>query len=146
VPPTRPTEPLNAPPVPRQPLAGPVVAEPMVERLPPEPPPRGPWGDTAWAPIVTGLLALIVGGLIGYAVGKGESNETRRGSAVTQTVTNTKTVVHPVVRTDTVTSKTVTQTPAPANPASEERLAEAETKLRKLERENEELKRQQESN
>jgi hypothetical protein len=118
----------------------------MVERLPPEAPPSGPWGETAWAPIITGLLALIVGGLIGYAVGKGETSESRSGPAITHTVTSTQTVTHPVVRTDTVTSKTVTQTPAPANQANEERLTEAETKLRKAERENEELKRQQEAN
>ncbi|HEY4451722.1 MAG TPA: hypothetical protein VGN13_09035 [Solirubrobacteraceae bacterium] len=84
--------------------------------------------------------------MIGYLVGKGENGEAQRGPAVTHTVTNTTTVPKTVVRTDTVTSNTVTQTPAPANKANEERLTEAEAKVRKLERENEELKRQQEGN
>jgi hypothetical protein len=40
----------------------------------------------------------------------------------------------------------VTQTPAPANSANEERRTEAEADLRRVERENEELKRQAEEN
>jgi len=41
-----------------------------------------------------------------------------------------------------VTVKTVKETPAPANQANEARLREAESNLRKLEKENQELKRQ----
>jgi hypothetical protein len=123
----------------------PVVERP-VERLPPEPP-EGPWWDNPWPAVLTGILGLIVGGLVGYAVGgKGETvTESNRnaGPAVTHTITKTTTVVHPkvVVRTNTVTAKTVTQTPAPANAESEQRLSTAEASLRKAERENEELKR-----
>ena len=54
----------------------------------------------------------------------------------------TTTVEHPVTQTNTVTASTVTQTPAPANQANEERRTEAETNLRKAEKENQELKRQ----
>jgi hypothetical protein len=44
--------------------------------------------------------------------------------------------------TNTVTSTTVKETPSPANQSNEERLREAEADLRKVERENRELKRQ----
>jgi hypothetical protein len=95
------------------------------------------------------VLCLIVGALLGYAIGhnKGEgASGERQGARVSapRTVTRTTTVVHPkvVVRTDTVTASTVTQTPAPVNSANEERRTEAEADLRRAERENEELKRQ----
>jgi hypothetical protein len=126
-----------------------VPAEPVLERerLPPELPPEGPWWENPWPAIVTGVLCLIVGGLIGYAIGhNGEAS--REGQAARagapSTVTRTATVVRPkvIVRTDTVTASTVTQTPAPANTANEERRTEAEADLRRVERENEELKRQ----
>jgi hypothetical protein len=146
-PPTQPTRPLGAPatttPVARE---APVVERP-VERLPPQPPADGPWWENPWPAVLTGILGLIVGGLVGYAVGgKGETvTEAQRnaGPAITHTVTQTTTVVHPkvVVRTNTVTQKTVTQAPPPANAEGEQRLSTAEASLRKAERENEELKR-----
>jgi hypothetical protein len=129
-----------------------VATQPVVERLPGELPPEGPWWDNPWPAIVTGILGLIVGGLIGYAIGnKGETvSEAQRNArtGIAQTVTHTTTVVRPkvVVRTNTVTAKTVTQTPAPANAANEERRTEAEANLHRVERENEELKRQTEEN
>lgn len=129
-------------------MVAPVAAQPVVERLPPELPPEGPWWENPWPAILTGVLCLIVGGLIGYAIGhkgEGASGERRDARlASPQTVTRTETVVRPkvVVRTDTVTDSTVTQTPAPANSANEERRTEAEADLRRSERENEELKRQ----
>ena len=46
------------------------------------------------------------------------------------------------MQTNTVTASTVTQAPAPANQANEERRTEAETKLRTAEAENRELKEQ----
>jgi hypothetical protein len=123
----------------------PVAPPPVVERLPPE----GPWWENPWPAIVTGVLCLIVGGLIGYAIGhkgEGAAGERQGRLATPRTVTRTATVVRPkvVVHTDTVTASTVTQTPAPANSANEERRteAEAEADLRRVERENEELKRQ----
>jgi hypothetical protein len=151
-PPTQPTQPLGSAVPPRQPLAAPVVAQPVVERLPPELPPDGPWWDNPWPAILTGLLCLIVGGLIGYAIGgKGETvteAQRERRAAITHTVTHTTTVVRPkvVVHTNTVTARTVTQTPAPVNSANEERRTEAEANLRRAERENSELKRQAEEN
>lgn len=151
-PPTQPTQPLNPAAAPQRPVAVPVASQPVVERLPPELPPEGPWWDNPWPAIVTGILGLIVGGLLGYAVGgKGETvTEAQRGprTAIAHTVTHTTTVVRPkvVVHTDTVTAKTVTQTPAPVNSANEERRTEAEANLRRAERENEELKRQAEEN
>jgi hypothetical protein len=64
---------------------------------------------------------------------------------VTHTVTNTTTVEHPktVVQTNAVT--TIKETPAPANQANEERRREAEANLRKVEKENQELKKQLEA-
>lgn len=147
-PPTQPTQPLN----PRVAQPAPVVTQPVVERYPPELPLEGPWWDNPWPAIVVGILGLIAGGLLGYALGgKGETvTEGRSGprAAITRTVTHTTTVVHPtvVVRTNTVTARTVTQTPAPANSTREERRSEAEANLRRVERENEELKRQAEEN
>jgi len=111
-------------------------------------PPTQPTERLATPAILIGILALIVGGVVGYAIGnKGEtSTEAQRGGgpAITDTITHTTTVVKPkvVVRTNTVTANTVTQTPAPANSQNEERRIEAETNLRRAERENEELKRQ----
>ena len=86
---------------------------------------------------MTGLLGLLVGGLIGYLVGhSGESTKTvANGPAVTHTVTSTKTVPGPT-KVETVTQKTVTQ--APPSPEAERKLEEAEEKVSKLERENEE--------
>ncbi len=141
-PPAPPTQPLGAPVQPVVPVAHAAYAEPVVERLPPE----GPWWENPWPAIVTGIIALIVGGLIGYAIGdRGESSsEAQRAGApaVTRTVDHTTTVVHPKVVVHTVTSNTVTQTTSPANAENEQRRSEAETNLRKAERENEELKRQ----
>jgi hypothetical protein len=138
---TQPTERLGAPvpPPPRTPRPGPPPAQQgAVERehAPYEPPPERPWWSTPGGLFAVLLVALLLGGLVGYAIGKGsEGSGTSAPHTVTNTVTSTQ--VH------TVTSKTVTQ--APANQANEERRVEAETKARKLERENEELKRQAEA-
>jgi len=72
--------------------------------------------------------------------GNGEGSNAARGPALTRTVTST--VVRPkvVVRTITVMSGTVNQ--APPNAANEQRRVEAEATAHKLERENEELRRQ----
>jgi hypothetical protein len=118
------------------------VEPPVVERLPPALPPEERWWGNPWPAILTGLLALIVGGVIGYAVGdKGETSPERGGreAPVARTVTNTTTVPKVVVQTNTVTAP---QTPSSANQGNEERRTEAETNLRKAERENQELKRQ----
>lgn len=148
LPPTRPTEPLTPRAVPRQPVVA-VPVEPLVERLPPDLSPEGPWWANPWPAILTGVVCLIAGGLIGYALGNKKETvvASERGSAgITHTVTHVATVVHPkvVVHTDTVTASTVTQTPSPANAESETRRREAEAEVRKLERENEQLTRQQE--
>jgi hypothetical protein len=116
------------------------VAPPLIERVPPVLPPD-PWWANPWAAVLTGIIGLLLGGLIGYAVhGNGEGSSTARRPALTRTVTST--VVRPkvVVRTNTVTSSTVTQ--APPNAANEQRRVEAEATAHKLERENEELRRQ----
>src|ERR1700693_2507623 len=104
-------QPLGTPVPPTQPPAVPVVAHPAVDRLPPRLPPESPWWDNPWPAIVIGILGLVVGGLLGYALArKGETvTEARgRGPAVTRTVTNTTTVVRPKV---VVQTNTVTQTP-----------------------------------
>jgi hypothetical protein len=143
-PPTGETQPLNAPLRPRQPQVAP--AERVVERVPPpEYPPEERRWDSPWPAILLGLCGLIAGGLIGYAVGNNNENaSTQRGAqpAITRTVTHTNTVVQPKVveRSNTVTA------PAAANPVNEERRTEAESRLRKAERENEELRRQLEGN
>ncbi len=89
------------------------------------------------------LLALIIGGVVGYVIGgKGETSSSSASQArlpVTQTVTHSNTVVQPKIVEHTVT------TPAPANTANEERRVEAESALRKAEQENERLKRELES-
>jgi len=111
----------------------------VVERVPPPLEPDPGWSNP-WAAVLAGIVGLLAGGLLGYALrGNGESTRTTAGPALTRTVTST--VVHPkvVVRTNTVTSSTVTQTPSSAE---RQRLVEAEAKARKLERENEELRRQ----
>jgi hypothetical protein len=148
-PPTQPTEPLTPRAVPRQPAAAVAVEQPRVERLPPDLPPEGAWWDNPWPAILTGVVCLIAGGLVGYALGhKGETASTsdRGRAATTHTVTHTATVVRPkiVQHTDTVTSSTVTQTPSPASAENEARRTEAEADVRRLERENERLTRQQE--
>src|SRR4051812_45727984 len=87
LPPTQPTQPLGVP----------AVAPPVVERRPPELPPDQPWWDNPWPAIIIGILALIVGGLVGYALGdKGKTTteaQGGRGPAITDTVTRTTTVV-----------------------------------------------------
>ena len=147
-PPTQPTRPLPASATPIPPLTREPLPPPVAERLPPGLPPRDAWWGNPWPAVLTGLVGLLIGAVLGYALG-GDKAETvteagrTGGPAVTQTVTNTRTVPKVVVRTDTVTSNTVTQPPAPANAGNEERRVEAETRLRKVERENEELRRQQ---
>ena len=142
-PPTEATQPLR-PVQPIPPRAGarprePLATERVVETVPPVYPPDEPVRrESPWAAIVAGILALLVGGVLGYAIGKHESNGSGQ-QRETRTATVTRTVVQPKVVEH---SRTVT---AP-NTASEERRVEAETSLRKAERENEELKRQLEAN
>jgi hypothetical protein len=116
----------------------PIEGAPVYARVP-EPPP-GIWWENPWSALLAGLVALLLGGLVGYLIGN--SNETAHG--VTHTVTNTETVVHPktITQTNTVTSSTVKETPAPANQEGEARRREAETTLRNLEKENRELRHQ----
>jgi hypothetical protein len=146
-PPRRPVPPGQEP---TEPLGGPVPSRrprPAEERVPepyqpvaayePAPPP-GPWRESPWPPIVVGLIALIAGGLIGYVIGNSNEGERRPGATVTQTAT----VTQPKVVTSTVTQSTVKETAAPANQANEERRREAESNLRKAEKENQELKHQ----
>ncbi len=111
------------------------------ERVPPELPPPERWWDSSGAAVLAAIVALLVGGLVGYLIGH-ESETEQRGAP--RTVTSTATVVHPktVVQTQTVTASTVKETPSAANQANEARLTEAETNLRKSEKENTELKRQ----
>jgi hypothetical protein len=147
-PPTQPTRPLRTPAVPVQPVA-PVAREAVVERFPPELPPEGPWWENPWPALIAGVLCLLIGGLIGYLIGHRAETSTEAGASragITHTVTRTNTVVRPkvVVHTDTVTARTVTQTPAPVNSANEERRTEAEANLRRVERENEELRQREE--
>lgn len=140
---TRPTEPLRAPVPPRQPL-NPPVAPRVVERVPALPA-EDPWWSNPWVALLAAIVGLLLGGLVGYALGhNGRSSEAGAGgrSAATRTVTSTHTVVQPKVVVRTVTANTVTQ--APPNPASERRRLEAETKASKLEKENEELRTQAE--
>lgn len=147
--PRRGAVPPPPPPGPRTPRAGvapPAVAPPVVqerppivqERVPPPYPPEEP--GNPWAAFTVGLIALLLGGVIGYAVGNNNGSGTEHAS---RTVTQVHTVVQPKVVTNTVTSKTVTQ--APPNPANEQRRVEAEANLHKLEKENEELRRQSEA-
>lgn len=139
--PPRPAGPSDAPTGVRQPRA-PAQVPPAYERLPPEPPPGGPWWENPWPAVAAGLVALLLGGVVGYLIGNSGTSERRTGP--TQTVTNTRTVVHPktVVQTQTVTSNTVKETPSPVNRTNEERRQEAEANLRKTEKENSELRRQ----
>ncbi|HXD55155.1 MAG TPA: hypothetical protein VN618_10420 [Solirubrobacteraceae bacterium] len=142
-PPTEPTRPLRPaepvpPPVrphaPRMPVAH-AVPEHVVEHVPPVYPPEERRGDNPWPAVVVGILALLIGGALGYAIGHKNENGSRRAEtapAVTRTVTQPKVIER---------SHTVTAT-APANAANEERRVEAESQLRKSEKENEELKQQ----
>ncbi len=138
-PPTAPTRPLRAAVPPRTPLP-PQPPPRVVEQVPPPyPVEESWWGGNPWPAIIFAVLALIIGGLVGYLLGKGESSNSRSQSAVTQTVTHSNTVVQPKIVERTVTA------PAPANTTNEERRVEAETSLRKAERENERLKQELES-
>jgi hypothetical protein len=141
-PPTEPTERLAAPP-PTPPLAPRVPPERVVESVPVEPRPERRWWDNPGPAILAGIVGLIVGGLLGYVIGEKQEPARRGIPAAAHTVTRTVTTVKPkvVVRTNTVTDKTVTQAPAPA---SEAQTRETETTLHRLEKENEELRRRQE--
>jgi hypothetical protein len=138
-----PTEPLNRPVPPQQPRAP--IQQPApayaYDRVPPEGLPPDRWWDNSGVAVAAAIIALLVGGVVGYLIGH-ESESEHRG--VPRTVTSTATVVRPktVVQTHTVTASTVKETPSPANQANEARLTEAETNLRKSEKENQELKRQ----
>jgi hypothetical protein len=113
----------------------------VVEHVPVEPPPDRPWWENPGPAILAGIVGLVIGGLLGYLIG--EKQEPARNAASAQTVTRTVTTVQPkvIVHTNTVTDKTVTQAPSPA---SEAKTRETETTLRRLEKENEELRRRQE--
>jgi hypothetical protein len=107
------------------------------ERLPPEGPPPGPWRESPWLAILAAIAALLIGGAVGYAIGESGKGE----GGVTHTAANTTTVTEPPKTvTNTVTSTTVKETAAPANQTNEERRREAEADLRKVEKENQELK------
>lgn len=127
-----PTEPL----VPRRPVPSETARE--YERLPPDAPPPGSWWDSPWPVILVSLVALLAGGFFGYLIGHNSESASPARRAVTSTVT----VTQPKTITDTVTSKTIKETPSPANHANEERLREAESNLRKVEKENQELSQQ----
>lgn len=141
-PPLPPTQPLGASVSPQQPRP-PVMAEQVVERVPPEPPDG--WVSPATV-ILLGILGLLAGALVGYLIGhhgrRVVTEAQGTGPAITHTVTHTTTAVHPQVVVHTVTAKTVEQTPAPANAENEARRREAEAQTRTLERENEELRHQ----
>jgi hypothetical protein len=83
-----------------------------------------------------------------YRPCRGQQEQDRHGNqragppAVTQTVTQTKTVVQPKVEVHTNTVTATTSTPSPAQAESEARARETEKKLRTVEKEDEELKRQ----
>jgi guanyl-specific ribonuclease Sa len=80
----------------------------------------------------------LAGGVFGYLIG----HDSQSSNSATRAVTSTATVTQPTTVTNTVTSSTIKETPSPANHANEERLREAESNLRKVEKENQELKRQ----
>ena len=107
--------------------------------MPPEPRPEPPWWDNPWPALLAGVLGLIAGGLVGFAVGDKGKTVTQAQRNGEPAITRTTTVVQPkvLVRTSTVT----TQAGAPPNSANERRRTEAEQNLRTVERENEELKR-----
>jgi hypothetical protein len=138
-PPYRPPDPATEPVRPVQPRRPHAPVEEPVYAYPPEVPPRGPWWEDPWPALLTGLVALLIGGVIGYLIGDSHESERQRPGA-TSTVTSTATVERPktVVQTHTVTASTVRE--APPNPANEERRKEAETELRKTEKENRELR------
>jgi hypothetical protein len=116
-----------------------VETAPEYERLPPERLPPGPWWASPGPAILAAIIALLVGGGVGYLIGHNANSEGAAGA--THTVTNT-TTAQPKTVTNTVTSTTVKETSPPANQANEERRREAEADLRKAEKENQELKRQ----
>lgn len=120
-----------------------MAPRPAVERVPPEEVAVAPRWENPWPALVAGLLALIVGAALGYAVGhknRTATTQTLSRAPATRTVNHTTTVVHPTVLVHTVTSKTVTQAPVSPSPASEERTRTTEERLRKVERENEALR------
>jgi hypothetical protein len=137
--PPAPTTPLRTVP-PQQPRVA--VARPVAEyeRVPPIPPEVPPRSESPWPAILAGVVALLVGGFLGYAIGHNAESEPRGG--VARTVTHTTSVPKTVVQT--VTASTVRETPA-ENSANEERRQEAEADLRSAEKENRELKRQLEA-
>lgn len=128
------TRPLRQPRAPRVPVEPPPV-ERVVERASPEYLEPVPGRDSPWPAILAGVVGLLVGALLGYAIAQ-QSESTNRRAAAVQTVTRTSTVVQPKVIEH---SNTVT---APANAANEEHRVDAESRLRSAERENEELKQQ----
>src|SRR5579871_1581154 len=87
---TQQTERLRAPvpPPPRTPRPGQAPQPPAVEReyAPYEPPPERPWWGSAGAVFAILIIALLLGGGIGYAIGN--SNESA-GTSTPHTVTNT---------------------------------------------------------
>jgi hypothetical protein len=139
--PVPPTEPLRRPVAPRQPPVVPLAA-PVVERVPTAALLNEPRWSNPWPAFLALLAGLLIGGIVGYLVSNhAETTQRANRSTPTRTVTNTRTVVQPkvLVRTNTVTSNTVTQ--APPSPAGEEQRLQAEAAVKRLERENEELRR-----
>ncbi len=135
-PPGEPTEPLRRSP-PLQPRTA--VPPPAAEYapVPPEPYERPPWRENPWPAILTALIALVIGGFVGYLIGENGNNDERERPRAT--VTHTTTVERPktVVQTHTVTASTVKETP---NQSGEARRQEAESNLRNAEQENKELR------
>ena len=137
-PPTQRTEPLGSP---RQPGV-PVGEERYVERLAPELPPDDRWWGNPWAAVVAAIAGVIAGVLVGLAVGGNTKTVTETLRAGQATPPRTVTLKQPTVEVRTRTVTATSSTPSPASAENEARAREAEQTLRRVERENRELKRQ----
>jgi hypothetical protein len=116
--------------------------ERYVERLPPELPPDDRWAAGPWAMVITAILGALAGVVIGLAVGGNTKTvtETLRAGQATPALTVTQKQPTVEVRTNTVTA--TTSAPSPTSAENGARAREAEQSLRRVEKENRELKRQ----